>query len=65
MVNEDILRFEISVCDEVVVSISDSADNLFEEKPGVIFMDIVVLNIVIEFTPFGEFHDDEDIVGCI
>ena len=65
MVNEDILRFEISVCDKVVVSISHSADNLFEEKSGVIFMDIVVLNIVIEFTPFGELHDDEDIVGCI
>lgn len=65
MVDKNVLRFEVSVGDEVVMSVGHSTDNLLKEEPGVVFVDVIVLNVVVEFTALGEFHDDKDIVGCV
>ena len=51
--------------DEVVMSVGHSTDNLLKEEPGVVFVDVIVLNVVVEFTALGEFHDDKNIVGCV
>lgn len=50
---------------EVEMRIANSADDLSEEKASFIFGNIVVLDVVIEFAPFGQLHDDEDVVGGV
>lgn len=65
MVDENVLRFEVSVSDKIGVGVGDTVDDLFEEETGIFLVDIVVLDVVVEFSPLCEFHDDEDVVGGV
>lgn len=42
-----------------------STDDLPEKKLGLIFRDIIILDVIVEFSSICEFHDDEDIIGSI
>jgi len=53
------------MCDEVGVGVGNSADDLFEEEPGVLLRDIIILYIVVEFAALGELHNHEDVVGRV
>ena len=53
------------MCDEVEVGIGDPADDLLEEKPGIILTDVIILNVVVQLSTLGEFHNDEDVVAGV
>lgn len=50
---------------QVAVGIWYTTDDLSEEKPGIFFADVVVLNVVVELASFCQFHDDEDVIGGV
>lgn len=53
------------MCNQIVMCVGYSTDNLFKKEPSILFGNIVVLDIVIELTSFCKFHNDEDVVGRI
>lgn len=53
------------MCDEVEVGIGDPADDLLEEKSGIVLTNIVILNVVVQLSTLGEFHNDEDVVAGV
>jgi hypothetical protein len=53
------------VGDEIEMSILHPTDDLPEEELGLVFRDIIILYVVVEFAAVCEFHDDEDVIGSI
>lgn len=51
--------------DEVGMGVGHSTDDLLEKEAGILFSDVVVLDIVVELATLCEFHDDEDVVGGV
>lgn len=65
IVNQNIFGFKVAMCDEVGMCICDSADDLFKEEASLILTDIIVLDVIVEFSAFSVFHYDKDVVGGV
>lgn len=51
--------------DEIEVGVFDCFDDLSEEDFGLLFSELILIDVLIEFSSFSHFHDDEDICGCV
>ena len=50
---------------QIVVRIWNPADNLFEKEPSIILTNVVILDIVVEFSPLCKFHNNKNVVACV
>lgn len=64
-VEEDVFGFEVSVGDEVEVGCFDPRDDFAEEVFGLLFVDIIILDVVIELSFFGHLHHNENVGCCV
>jgi hypothetical protein len=53
------------MCNQIIMCVGYSTDNLFKKEPSVLFRNIIVLYKVIKLSPLCKFHNYEDIVGRI
>ena len=64
LIQQQILRLKIPVNDVVTVAIFHAGDDLLEEPPGVVLLQLAVLNDVVEEFSAGDvFHHHEDVGG--
>lgn len=51
--------------DEVEMRVAHPADDLPEEEARLLLADVVILDVVVQFSSVGQFHDHEDVVGGV
>lgn len=65
MVDEDVLRFQVSMDDVKFLQVFDTFDDLLEKDASHILVELSALNDVVkELTSGCELHDKEELVGC-
>ena len=64
-IKQDILWFEIPVCNQVQMCPFEALENLLEKISSCILGEIILLQVLIELAIFGQLHNNKDLLGCV
>ena len=62
LVDEDVFGFEVAMGDMILMDVLDSVDDLLKVEAGLFLVNGGILDVFVEFSLGGEFHDHENVI---